>query len=54
MQVVCKLTESSTIERKFKPLVDLKDHYPKFVVSVDEFFEDNINGVRHMHISGFY
>ena len=53
IQVAYKLYEQSTIEREFKPLLNLKDHYPKYVVTLDDFFKDNIEGVKHKHLSEF-
>jgi predicted AAA+ superfamily ATPase len=43
----------STIEREFKPLLMVKDHYPKYVVSMDASLKDNIEGVRHVYLGDF-
>ena len=53
IQVSYKLEEESTIEREFAPLLAIKDHYPKFVISMDEHFRDNIRGVRHIKLIDF-
>lgn len=34
-------------------LLSINDHYPKFVVSMDETWQDNIEGVRHKHFADF-
>ncbi len=51
IQVAYLLTEQSTIDREFNPLLEIKDHYPKFVLSTDRLLIDNIEGVRHLHIA---
>ena len=53
IQVAYKMTEQSTIDREFGPLQDIRDHYPKYVVTMDETWHDNINGIRHLHIADF-
>jgi hypothetical protein len=37
IQVAYKITEQSTIDREFKPLLEVKDHHPKYVVTMDEY-----------------
>jgi uncharacterized protein len=53
VQVSYKMSEQSTIDREFGPLLDLKDHFPKYVVSMDEFWQDNVEGIKHVHIADF-
>jgi uncharacterized protein len=53
IQVAYKITEQSTIDREFAPLLEIRDNYPKYVVTMDEFWKDNIEGVKHMHIADF-
>lgn len=53
VQVAYKLPEQSTIEREFRPLLEIRDNYPKYVVTMEEFWHDNIEGVKHMHIADF-
>jgi predicted AAA+ superfamily ATPase len=53
VQVAYKMTEQSTIDRQFKPLLEIKDHHPKYVVTMDEVWKDNIEGIRHIHIVDF-
>jgi hypothetical protein len=31
----------------------VKDHYPKYVVSLDDFWQDNIEGVRYKPLAEF-
>ena len=53
VQVAYKMVEKSTIDREFTPLLEIKDNHPKYVVTMDEFWKDNIEGVKHMHIADF-
>ena len=53
VQVSYKMTETSTIEREFKPLLKVKDNYPKYVVTMDENWKDSIEGIVHIHIADF-
>jgi predicted AAA+ superfamily ATPase len=43
----------TTIEREFKPLLKIKDQYPKYVISLDTFFRENFEGVRYMPMGEF-
>jgi len=51
IQVAYLLTEQSTIDREFTPLLEIKDHYPKLVLTTDRLLTNNIEGVRHLHIA---
>ncbi|AHF08791.1 ATP-binding protein [Dehalobacter restrictus] len=42
-----------TINREFAPLLAIKDHYPKYVVTMDDFWNDNVEGVKHKHLAEF-
>ncbi len=53
IQVAFKMTEQSTIEREFSPLFAIKDNHPKYVVTMEENWHDNIEGIRHKHIADF-
>jgi predicted AAA+ superfamily ATPase len=53
VQVAYKMTEQTTIDREFTPLLEIKDNHPKYVVTMDEVWKDNIEGIRHMHIADF-
>lgn len=53
IQVAYMMTEQSTIDREFTPLLEIKDHHPKYVVTMDELWKDNIEGVRQKHIADF-
>lgn len=51
VQVCRTLPENS--DRKIGNLLDIKDHYPKYVVTLDEFAGGNVNGVKIVHLSDF-
>ncbi len=53
VQVTYLLPEKTTIEREYSPFLEIKDHYPKYVVSMDPLWTDMINGVKHVHIAEF-
>ena len=51
VQVCRNLPEDS--ERELTNLLEIKDHYPKYVVTLDELATGNINGVRIVHLADF-
>ncbi len=53
IQVSYLLAEESTIKREFNPLLEIKDNYPKYVVTMDRFWKENIDGVKHIHVADF-
>lgn len=53
IQVCCKLDSEATVEREFSPLLSIDDNYPKYVVTMDNFWKDNIKGIQHALISDF-
>jgi len=53
IQVTFKMEGQSTIDREFAPLLEIRDNHPKFVVSMDELWRENIEGIKHVHIADF-
>jgi uncharacterized protein len=53
IQVAYRMSDKTTIEREFSSLRDIKDNYPKYVVTMDETWQDNIEGIQQMHIADF-
>jgi len=53
IQVAYKLEDQKTIEREFSSLLSIDDQYPKFVISMDDFWKESIMGVRHIHLADF-
>lgn len=53
IQVSYKMESQTTIDREFYPLLEIRDNHPKYVVTMDEFWRDNIEGIKHIHIADF-
>ena len=51
IQVCRRLPEES--DREVANLLEIKDHYPKYVVTLDDFAGGNINGVKIVHLADF-
>ena len=47
------MSSEETVKREFEPLLAVNDHFPKYVVTMDEFWQDNIEGVKHVHVADF-
>lgn len=53
IQVAYKLENEQTVEREFNNLLAIEDQYPKYVVTMDEFWGDTIEGVKHLYVTDF-
>lgn len=53
VQVAYRLSDQKTIDREFGNLMVIPDHYPKYVVTTEEIFSDNIEGIKHKNIADF-
>jgi predicted AAA+ superfamily ATPase len=54
IQVTYLMTDEKTRDREFGNLFRIKDNYPKYVVSLDDFNKgSDVEGIRHMHLSDF-
>jgi predicted AAA+ superfamily ATPase len=53
LQVAYKIESKETENREFYTLSTIKDQYPKYVVTMDDFWNENLYGVKHMHIKDF-
>jgi predicted AAA+ superfamily ATPase len=51
-QVVYLLAGPETVEREFRNLENIKDNYPKYVISMDE-PDMSRNGIKHMNVAEF-
>ncbi len=51
VQVCRNLPEKS--DREVANLLEIKDHYPKYVVTLDALAAGNINGVKIVHLADF-
>lgn len=52
VQVTRELSSEDTIKREFRPLLMIKDNYPKYIISTDE-FDMSQDGIKHMNIIDF-
>lgn len=52
-QVAYLLSSPETVEREFSVLNMIKDNYPKFVISMDKFFGNDIQGIRRINLIDF-
>lgn len=48
-----KIARTGNTELIAKSEFKKRDNHPKYVVTMDEFWKDNIEGVKHMHIADF-
>lgn len=53
IQVAYKLENKETVAREFGNLLSVGDQYPKYVVTMDDFWKDAIEGVVHLYITDF-
>ena len=53
IQVAYKLDSKQTIEHEFYVLQSIKDNFPKYVITMDEFWREDIDGIKHLHIGDF-
>jgi predicted AAA+ superfamily ATPase len=53
VQVCYEYGTKETMDREFTPLTEIKDHYPKYVVTLDNLWNENRNGVAGIHLKDF-
>jgi len=54
IQVAYKLSDEKVIKREFGNLDEIKDHYPKYVISTDEFpINTSYKGIKHIKLKDF-
>jgi predicted AAA+ superfamily ATPase len=53
IQVCLNFSSPETREREFAPLRDIKDHWPKLVVTLDPFWQAEDQGVLGIHLKDF-
>lgn len=49
---VCRMLSDES-DREVANFLEIKDHYPKYVVTLDELATGNINGVKIVHLVDF-
>ena len=53
IQVALRITEKQTMERDFGNLLAIKDNYPKYVVTLDEYSGSSYEGILHIPLRQF-
>jgi predicted AAA+ superfamily ATPase len=54
IQVAASLLDKNTLDRELASLNSIKDHYPKFIITLDNYTAGNIyNGIRVIHAIDF-
>jgi predicted AAA+ superfamily ATPase len=53
IQVCYLFSGDETIEREFRPLLKIRDSHPKLVVTMDRYWNINMEGARGMHLKDF-
>jgi predicted AAA+ superfamily ATPase len=52
VQVSYLLENEETIEREFRPFSKIKDHYPKYIITMDQ-FDRSRDGIKHVNLLEF-
>jgi len=53
MQVAYQISDEKTQQREFGNLIEIRDNYPKYVVTMDKFSSGSYKGIEHVHIIDF-
>jgi predicted AAA+ superfamily ATPase len=53
IQVCYLLASEEIIAREFTPLLEVRDNYPKMIVTMDRFWQIEKDGVRGIHLKDF-
>jgi len=53
VQVCTEFGSPETMDREFSPLIEIKDHYPKYVVTLDKYWGEDRGGVKGIHLKDF-
>lgn len=53
VQVTQEIRSEKTVKREYERLLEIRDNYPKYVLTTDAFAGGNYQGIRTMHIADF-
>lgn len=53
IQVALRITDEKTVHREFGNLLKIKDNYPKYVVTLDEYSGTSYEGIVHIPLRAF-
>ena len=52
-QVSLDILNSETMKREITPLKDIPDNYPKYIITMDRYPYDNVDGIKIVNIMDF-
>ena len=53
VQVTKEIRSAETEKREYKRLLEIRDNYPKYVLTTDDFAGGNYKGIQTMHVADF-
>lgn len=53
IQVTQELSSGATIQREYERLLQIKDNFPKYVLSIDGYVGGQFKGIKTMHVADF-
>ena len=53
VQVTQEFRSEKTEKREYERLLEIRDNYPKYVLTTDEFAGGNYEGIKTMHVADF-
>jgi predicted AAA+ superfamily ATPase len=53
IQAALRITEKRTMEREFGNLLSVKDNYPKYVITLDDYSGTSSEGILHLPLRKF-
>lgn len=53
IQVAREISSEATAEREYSRLREIRDNYPKYVLTTDDYAGGNLDGIKTMHVADF-
>ena len=53
VQVTQTIGSAETEKREYERLLDIRDNYPKYVLTTDDFAGGNYEGIKTMHVADY-
>lgn len=48
-QVALSVRDEDTLQRELRPLLSIRDHYPKYILTMDDDPEEQYDGIRRIN-----
>ena len=48
-QVALSVRDADTLQRELRPLLSIRDHYPKYILTMDDDPEEQYDGIRRIN-----